>query len=129
MFCSSATWVRISQHDRNWDSPCRLLKADYAPFQRGRKGCKGCNELRGCAEPLFRACAPVGTLRSRATDNITVVCRTERRSAAAEAILRSAGFENVAALRGGMERWNVLGFEIIRNDVSGTASTAKGHQP
>lgn len=42
---------------------------------------------------------------------VTLVCRTDRRSATAHAILRNAGFRNVAVLRGGTERWNALGFE------------------
>ena len=36
---------------------------------------------------------------------ITLVCRTDKRSASAAAILREAGFRDVRVLRGGMEQW------------------------
>lgn len=37
---------------------------------------------------------------------LVLVCRTDRRSAAAAAILRDAGVEDVRVLEGGMEAWN-----------------------
>jgi rhodanese-related sulfurtransferase len=37
---------------------------------------------------------------------IVLVCRTDRRSAAASSMLRKDGFRHVHVLRGGMERWN-----------------------
>ncbi len=40
---------------------------------------------------------------------IVVVCRTDRRSARAAAMLRDAGFKTVAVLAGGMERWSSEG--------------------
>lgn len=40
---------------------------------------------------------------------IVVVCRTDRRSARAAAMLRDAGFKTVAVLAGGMERWSAEG--------------------
>ncbi len=39
---------------------------------------------------------------------IVVVCRTDRRSAAAARLLRDAGAQEVTVLRGGMEAWNAL---------------------
>lgn len=48
-------------------------------------------ELTGCDRPLV------------------VVCKTDRRSAAAAEQLRAAGAPDVAVLRGGMERWRALG--------------------
>lgn len=38
---------------------------------------------------------------------VVLVCRTDKRSAAASALLRDAGFHDVRVLRGGMERWNL----------------------
>jgi rhodanese-related sulfurtransferase len=60
----------------------------------------------------------LGELRSETKGGITVVCRTDKRSAAAQATLHAAGFDDVTVLRGGMERWNALGFEAIRGDLA-----------
>ena len=61
---------------------------------------------------------PVGDLDRRLAElagqqhkTIVTICRTDRRSAAAEARLRAAGFADVAILRGGMVRWNELGLQ------------------
>jgi len=55
---------------------------------------------------------PVGALPDRLMEIkalkdrlIILVCRTDKRSASAAAILREAGFRDVRALRGGMEQW------------------------
>jgi rhodanese-related sulfurtransferase len=45
---------------------------------------------------------------------VVLVCRTDRRSAAAAAALRDAGFRRVSVLRGGMEQWNSLGLPVER---------------
>jgi len=37
---------------------------------------------------------------------IVLVCRTDKRSAAAASLLHQAGFRHLRVLRGGMERWN-----------------------
>ena len=42
-------------------------------------------------------------LKSR---DVTLVCRTDKRSAAAADVLKSAGFRSVSVLRGGMVEWN-----------------------
>jgi rhodanese-related sulfurtransferase len=56
---------------------------------------------------------PVGALPNRlmeikalADRPIILVCRTDKRSAGAAAILREAGFRDVRVLRGGMQQWN-----------------------
>jgi len=55
---------------------------------------------------------PVGALPRRLMEikalkdrPIILVCRTDKRSASAAAILREAGFRDVRVLRGGMEQW------------------------
>jgi rhodanese-related sulfurtransferase len=40
---------------------------------------------------------------------VVVVCKTDRRSSMAARQLQEAGLSNVSVLRGGMERWRVLG--------------------
>ena len=56
---------------------------------------------------------PVGALPNRlmeikalADRPIILVCRTDKRSASAAAVLREAGFRDVRVLRGGMQQWN-----------------------
>lgn len=44
--------------------------------------------------------------------SLVVVCRTDKRSANAAAVLREAGFRDVQVLRGGMERWNREGLAV-----------------
>jgi uncharacterized membrane protein YdjX (TVP38/TMEM64 family)/rhodanese-related sulfurtransferase len=43
---------------------------------------------------------------------VILVCRTDKRSAMAAEVLRTAGFADVAVLRGGMEHWNRAGLPI-----------------
>jgi rhodanese-related sulfurtransferase len=45
-------------------------------------------------------------LASLAERPVVLVCRTDKRSANAAALLDGAGFRNVRVLRGGMVRWN-----------------------
>ncbi|GAK34395.1 hypothetical protein JCM17846_32600 [Iodidimonas nitroreducens] len=56
---------------------------------------------------------------------LILVCRTDKRSAAAYAMLHDAGFKNVAVLRGGMERWNALGLKVA--DAKDGHTKAKGN--
>jgi uncharacterized membrane protein YdjX (TVP38/TMEM64 family)/rhodanese-related sulfurtransferase len=75
---------------------------------------RGPDELRGPLGHIRGALnLPVGELSDRLTDikalkdrPIILVCRTDKRSANAAAILLDAGFRDVSVLRGGMEQWN-----------------------
>ena len=58
--------------------------------------------------------ASLKALESSQRQRVTLVCRTDKRSAQAAALLKQAGFADVAVLRGGMEQWNRAGFEIVR---------------
>jgi uncharacterized membrane protein YdjX (TVP38/TMEM64 family)/rhodanese-related sulfurtransferase len=62
---------------------------------------------------------PVGELPGRLSElgklrgsPLVVVCRTDKRSASAAAVLRDAGFRDVQVLRGGMECWNQRGLPV-----------------
>jgi uncharacterized membrane protein YdjX (TVP38/TMEM64 family)/rhodanese-related sulfurtransferase len=62
---------------------------------------------------------PVGELPARLMEinalkdkSVILVCRTDKRSAHAAALLRDAGFRDVRVLRGGMERWNRDGLPV-----------------
>ncbi len=78
---------------------------------------RGLDEFTGLLSHIPQARnLPVGELAERLHDlgtlkdsPIVLVCRTDRRSAAASAVLHGAGFRDVHVLRGGMERWNQEG--------------------
>ena len=62
---------------------------------------------------------PVGELTKRLMEinalkdrPVILVCRTDKRSAAAAMLLRDAGFREVGVLRGGMEQWNQKGLPV-----------------
>jgi uncharacterized membrane protein YdjX (TVP38/TMEM64 family)/rhodanese-related sulfurtransferase len=75
--------------------------------------------------PLAELDHRIEELRDAPGDTITVVCRTDKRSASAADILRAAGFSAVTVLRGGMERWNALAFDIVPGRNAGTSAEAK----
>lgn len=54
----------------------------------------------------------LGELPPTAQYGITVVCRTDKRSAKAAELLRQSGFGPVRVLRGGMEAWNRAGLPV-----------------
>ena len=71
---------------------------------------------------------PIDNLRERineleplAEQPIVLVCKTDKRSANAAQLLRNSGFRRVPVLRGGLERWNELGFDT-RHSVETEAS-------
>jgi rhodanese-related sulfurtransferase len=62
---------------------------------------------------------PVGELGDRLTElagleraPLVLVCRTDKRSAAAARTLRAAGFAQVTVLRRGMEHWSEAGLPV-----------------
>jgi rhodanese-related sulfurtransferase len=62
---------------------------------------------------------PVGELNTRLSElagleqrPIVLVCRTDKRSAAAGHALHDAGFTHVSVLRRGMEQWNEAGLPV-----------------
>lgn len=62
--------------------------------------------------PLDELPSRLDALRTRTTNKIVVVCRTDKRSATARELLCASGFKSVTVLRGGMERWNAKGFKV-----------------
>lgn len=65
--------------------------------------------------PLEDLSERLSEVRDMAADAIITVCRTDRRSARAENLLRDAGLQNLSVLRGGMVRWDRLGYEVAGN--------------
>ena len=77
---------------------------------------------------------PVGELPERLPEiaglrdsSIVVVCRTDKRSAAAAALLREAGFRDVNVLRGGMKGWNQRGLPVDGRYSAGPGCQATDH--
>tara|TARA_R110002020_G_scaffold338673_2_gene553962 strand:- start:2390 stop:3412 length:1023 start_codon:yes stop_codon:yes gene_type:complete len=75
--------------------------------------------------PLGEIGERLDELGSEPDITIAIICRTDRRSAAAAKELLGAGFKNVLVLRGGMERWNQLGFTTNRAVNSITKSNQR----
>jgi uncharacterized membrane protein YdjX (TVP38/TMEM64 family)/rhodanese-related sulfurtransferase len=109
-----------SSNDVDWvevdELAGRLQRADSVAIVDVR----GPDEFRG---PLGHIAAasnvPVGELPGRLNElsglkgsPLVVICRTDKRSASAAALLREAGFRHVQVLRGGMERWNRHGLPV-----------------
>lgn len=64
--------------------------------------------------PLPEIGARLEELRATGADRHVIVCLTDKRSAEAARRLEAEGFENVSVFRGGMKRWNELGFDTGR---------------
>jgi len=79
--------------------------------------------------PLGELDRRLDELRARSSGRIVIVCRTDKRSAMAQATLRAAGFAGVTALRGGMERWNALGFAAPCADMPRTSTAGNERRP
>jgi rhodanese-related sulfurtransferase len=69
---------------------------------------------RACNVPLADMAARLAELQGWKARGLTLVCRTDKRSAKAAELLAHAGFTNVRILRGGMEAWNRRGFPTAR---------------
>jgi len=65
-------------------------------------------------EDLSRRATELEGERAR---SIVLVCRTDKRSAQAARLLRHAGFEHLAVLRGGMVAWNKAGLPVEKGSA------------
>jgi uncharacterized membrane protein YdjX (TVP38/TMEM64 family)/rhodanese-related sulfurtransferase len=70
----------------------------------------GANNI--AVEDLAHRLPELEAQRARA---IVLVCRTDKRSAQAARLLRQAGFEHLAVLRGGMTEWNKAGLPVEKD--------------
>jgi uncharacterized membrane protein YdjX (TVP38/TMEM64 family)/rhodanese-related sulfurtransferase len=61
---------------------------------------------KACNLPLAELPCRIEELGSVTETPVVLVCRTDKRSASAAALLGAAGFRDVRVLRGGMVRWN-----------------------
>lgn len=65
-----------------------------------------------------------GELGPLAETPVVLVCRTDKRSASAAALLDAAGFRNVSVLRGGMVRWNEAELPVADRQAAVTGTEA-----
>jgi uncharacterized membrane protein YdjX (TVP38/TMEM64 family)/rhodanese-related sulfurtransferase len=102
-------------------------------LKRGRRICvidvRGPDEFTGPLGHIADALnLPVGELPGRLSEinvlkdePVILVCRTDKRSASAAALLCDAGFSDVRVLHGGMERWNENGLPVEVRTALGPA--------
>ena len=64
--------------------------------------------------PIDELPARLPELQHARQRRVVLVCHTDKRSAKAAAILRDAGFVDVAVLRGGIARWRAAGHPVTR---------------
>jgi rhodanese-related sulfurtransferase len=79
--------------------------------------------------PLQALPMRLSELQHLAERPVLLVCHTDQRSAAAAALLSTAGFRRVEVLRGGMQRWRALGLPLGRADgpEPAAAPSSLGH--
>jgi uncharacterized membrane protein YdjX (TVP38/TMEM64 family)/rhodanese-related sulfurtransferase len=100
----SVSWIEVGDLKRGLDSGEAVTIIDV----------RGTDEFTGPLGHISTALnIPVAELNGRLAElgglertPIVLVCRTDKRSAAAAQTLRSAGFLQVSVLRRGMEQWN-----------------------
>lgn len=75
--------------------------------------CGALGHLRGARNiPLDELQRRISELAEFKERELTLVCRTQMRSARAAALLKGAGFSNARVLRGGMDQWNKNGLPV-----------------
>lgn len=114
----SFTWIEANDLKRLIDSAESVAVIDV----------RGPDEFTGPLGHIATARnIPVAELDRRSTElaglergPIVLVCRTDKRSAAAAQTLRAAGFTQVSVLRRGMEQWNEAGLPVEGRTVNTT---------
>ena len=71
--------------------------------------------------PIAELSGRLSELAELEREPIVLVCRTDKRSAAAAQTLRAAGFKQVSVLRRGMEQWNEAGLPVRARAVGAAA--------
>ena len=112
---SGSRWIEVSELRDQLARDRRLLVVDV----------RGADEFVGSLGHIPQARnialgdlpAHLGELGSPARP-VTLVCRTDKRSAQAAGLLKQAGFADVTVLRGGMEQWHRAGFDISRGSAT-----------
>ena len=113
------SWIETSELKRRLDSGETLTVIDV----------RGADEFTGPLGHIATARhIPVAELNGRSAEiaglertPIVLVCRTDKRSAAAARTLRTAGFAQISVLRRGMEQWNEAGLPVEGRAVEAAA--------
>jgi uncharacterized membrane protein YdjX (TVP38/TMEM64 family)/rhodanese-related sulfurtransferase len=79
--------------------------------------------------PIAELSGRLAELAGLEREPIVLVCRTDKRSAAAAQTLRAAGFNQVSVLRRGMEQWNEADLAIEKTDRRGGRLRTSDHEP
>jgi len=116
---SPFAWIEAEDLRRRLDSGEAVTVIDV----------RGPDEFAGPLGHIARARnIPVAALNSRLAElagleraPVILVCRTDKRSAAAAQTLRAAGFMQVGVLRRGMEQWNEAGLPVEDRTIGAAA--------
>jgi rhodanese-related sulfurtransferase len=103
----SARWISSEELERRLQrkEPLTIVDVRGEDEYRGEHG-----HLPGALNiPLPSLPARVAELMPAREQPLVLVCRTDKRSAKAAQLLRSAGFGKVEVLRGGMTEWSARG--------------------
>jgi uncharacterized membrane protein YdjX (TVP38/TMEM64 family)/rhodanese-related sulfurtransferase len=122
----SFSWIDVHDLKRRLDGAAPVTVIDV----------RGPDEFIGPLGHIGRARnIPVAELRGRLgelagleKEPIVLVCRTDKRSAAAAQTLRAAGFNHVSVLQRGMEQWNEAGLPVERGTAEAAARGLPSHE-
>ena len=103
----SVRWIEIGELVPRLDAAGTIAVIDV----RGPEGPLG-HIANARNVPLPELPARVAELGSLVQTPVVLVCKTDKRSASAAAMLDAAGFRDVFVLRGGMVRWNEAGLPV-----------------
>jgi uncharacterized membrane protein YdjX (TVP38/TMEM64 family)/rhodanese-related sulfurtransferase len=101
---ASGGWTTVPELKQRWASgtPLTLIDVREPEEFAGPLG-----HLPGARNiPMAHLPAHLDEIKAQHTMQTVLVCKTDKRSSKAAAVLRAAGIQNVSVLRGGMEEWN-----------------------
>jgi uncharacterized membrane protein YdjX (TVP38/TMEM64 family)/rhodanese-related sulfurtransferase len=115
----SFAWIEPQELKRRLDSGAAVTVIDV----RGPEEFVGpLGHIAGARNlPVAELSARLNELAGLERGPIVLVCRADKRSAAAAQILRESGFSEINVLRRGMEQWNEVGFPVREAAVETTA--------
>jgi uncharacterized membrane protein YdjX (TVP38/TMEM64 family)/rhodanese-related sulfurtransferase len=115
----SFSWIEVGDLKRRLDSGEAVTIVDV----------RGADEFTGTLGhiatarniPVAELSGRLSELAGREREPIVLVCRTDKRSAAAAQTLRTVGFTEISVLRRGMMQWNDAGFPVEARAISTAA--------
>jgi uncharacterized membrane protein YdjX (TVP38/TMEM64 family)/rhodanese-related sulfurtransferase len=107
---TAVAWITADELKRRLDNKADVTVVDVrepAEFTGAFGHIPGARNL-----PMSELSGRASELAGLERTSLVLVCRTDKRSAAAARLLREAGFAHVAVLRSGMEQWNKDGLPV-----------------